>query len=336
MKNHASALLAVSAGLIGLFCAGTSYARFQTDLQSQASVRASASWDVRISDASISDMSQGVRILPPSDEPSEDDGIRVSTTVYDVIVKYDPDPEGTGGRYYLCIDDSAPVKTELTREEFDAYSYVVILPGEEWKDLHFYETGQEGCMVSWRLNLNQEARSLGFEQGRFVVDTDSYEAEGMPAGKAIAVRLADDMANPWNLETAWTRTDQSLREQSQESLRQGTISEDGLHASFPSLSMSLPGAWAQYSLTLTNEGTAEAWLSDWTFDLEQELGQLSFDGPGLPASEVLYPGESCTLTFTGYVDVLQEGMLDDASLLHIGLHYDQAVVEPAPEPGHTH
>lgn len=42
MKNHARALLAVSAGLIGLFCAGTGYARFQTDLHSQAKLCAPA------------------------------------------------------------------------------------------------------------------------------------------------------------------------------------------------------------------------------------------------------------------------------------------------------
>ena len=124
-------------------------------------------------------------------------------------------------------------------------------------------------------------------------------------------------------------------------------SADGIEASpvsytdtsvtYSNVTFGMPGAWAKYTLTVTNAGTVNANLEDITFELQtEEKDQLVLDAPDLE-EEVLKPGEKCTLTFVIKVPEDYEcNDLNATGTLNIKLPYSQDIVDPAPEAGHTH
>ena len=112
-----------------------------------------------------------------------------------------------------------------------------------------------------------------------------------------------------------------------------TVTDTG--ATFANVDFSLPGAWANYTLTVTNNGTVDAHLKDTVFTLESENDQLVLDTPDL-SDEVIAPGESCTLNVVVKAADIESGSLEDTGTLSITLPYSQADVGTAPEAGHTH
>lgn len=97
----------------------------------------------------------------------------------------------------------------------------------------------------------------------------------------------------------------------------------------------LPGAWADYSLTVTNNGTVDANLNDIAINLETESEQLQLTKPDL-SKEVLEPGESCTINFVVQVPEEVTDNLNATGKLTVTLGYDQTAVEDAPTAGHSH
>lgn len=106
--------------------------------------------------------------------------------------------------------------------------------------------------------------------------------------------------------------------------------------SYADVTFGLPGAWAAYTLTVTNQGTVNANLAGAVIALETETPeQLTLTRPEL-SDETLAPGQSCTLTFVIQVPEDYEGELNAAGRLTVTLPYGQDIVEPAPAVGHTH
>lgn len=107
-------------------------------------------------------------------------------------------------------------------------------------------------------------------------------------------------------------------------------------ATFSDISFSLPEAWAEYKLTITNNGTVNANLSGAVIALNTENSdQLTLKAPDL-SDETLKPGESCTVTFVVQVPESCTGELNATGSITLTLPYAQDSVEPAPEAGHTH
>lgn len=108
---------------------------------------------------------------------------------------------------------------------------------------------------------------------------------------------------------------------------------------YADVTFGLPGAWAKYTFTVTNDGTANANLTNITCELEtnpEETDQLVLDAPELEG-EVLKPGESCTLTYVVKVPAdYEETELNATGTLNIKLPYSQDGVDDAPTAGHTH
>ena len=106
--------------------------------------------------------------------------------------------------------------------------------------------------------------------------------------------------------------------------------------SYADVTFGLPGAWASYTLTVTNQGTVNANLAGAVIALETKTPeQLTLTKPEL-SDETLAPGQSCTLTFVIQVPEDYEGELNAAGRLTVTLPYGQDTVEPAPGVGHTH
>ena len=113
------------------------------------------------------------------------------------------------------------------------------------------------------------------------------------------------------------------------------ISEDGTSVDFADVNLSLPGSWANYTLTVTNNGTANANLADVQIALNSESDQLELAKPEL-ADETLAPGESCTFNVVVKAADIESGDLNATGALSITLPYSQDTVETAPDAGHTH
>ena len=105
--------------------------------------------------------------------------------------------------------------------------------------------------------------------------------------------------------------------------------------SFADVEFTLPGAWAEYTVTVTNNGTVNANLSDAVIELDTETpDQLILEKPEL-TGETLKAGESCTLTFVVKVPADYTDALNATGKLNIKLPYSQDAVEAAPAPTHT-
>lgn len=110
---------------------------------------------------------------------------------------------------------------------------------------------------------------------------------------------------------------------------------DAASVTYANVTFGLPGAWAKYTVTVTNNGTVDANLSNVAIDLVTESDQLVLDKPDL-GSETLTPGESCTITFVVKVPETITEDLNASGTLSVKLAYDQATAEEAPSSGHTH
>ena len=104
----------------------------------------------------------------------------------------------------------------------------------------------------------------------------------------------------------------------------------------------LPEAWANYTVTITNNGTVNANLADCKVVTSLDDGSDFADAfevsvPEFGADEVLAPGESCT--FNVVVKALNDAdgnMAASTGSFTIGLNYVQDEVEAAPEVSHSH
>lgn len=111
------------------------------------------------------------------------------------------------------------------------------------------------------------------------------------------------------------------------------ISEDKASVSYADVNLGVPGAWAEYTMTVTNNGSTDANLAGAQISLNTESDQLKLDKPDL-ADETLAPGESCTVSFVLSVPEDVTGDLDaSAGTLTVTLPYSQTAVEAAPEVG---
>ena len=104
---------------------------------------------------------------------------------------------------------------------------------------------------------------------------------------------------------------------------------------FADVTFALPGAWAQYTITVANNGTADANLADAIIQLETESDQLVLDKPDL-SDETLKPGESCIISFVVKVPETITDDLNATGKLTVKLPYNQLIVEDAPAASHTH
>lgn len=111
---------------------------------------------------------------------------------------------------------------------------------------------------------------------------------------------------------------------------------NGYSVDFADVNFNIPDSWAAYTITVTNNGSVNASLSDAEIRLDTQDGdQLSLDAPELEG-EILAPGESCTVK--AVVKALDNGTgsLDASGSLVFNLPYAQEAVEEAPSSSHTH
>lgn len=102
-----------------------------------------------------------------------------------------------------------------------------------------------------------------------------------------------------------------------------TVSFTDTEAEFSAVDFSLPDAWAEYTITVTNNGTAKACLEGTEIKLDTENpDQFVLSAPDL-SDDVVAPGESCTITVVVKAADNGSSSLDAAGSLSIKLPYSQ-------------
>lgn len=336
MKKRLKLLTGLTAGTmaLGLMCFG--FAQWSTDITLDGTVSANGKWDVSISDAAVVNISKGTAVDAEvvAVEPT------CTVTVYDLKLH-----DLNNGNYIYQIDDINGKDVTLTKSEFEAYDLRLngIMSDNE------YTSGKGPDFITYYVNYDETyIDQLSYFKGTNGINynaiaattknTDNGQSDGTVVGSVIAWccnGFSTETPSNENIKLTWKSASDELSEKTSSLSYPASISEDKASAKYANVEFSLSGAWAEYSVTVTNNGTANANLSD--FQLEVELAEpYTVDLPTIDDNEVLKPGESCTLNFVVSVESGEESFEADNQAFTVQLKYVQDTVEPAPSASHTH
>ena len=334
MKKRTKLLSAVTAGTmaLGVMCFG--FAQWSTEISANGTVSANGKWDVKITDASITKISNGVT---PSLQ-----AVTVERTAqvveYNVILKYvggvnDPNSKPNGAYMYV-IDDKNPQTVNITKDELAEFTAQLMIP----RDKRYYTTavipGDSG-LTNFKVNVDESKSSLINYYRPNVLDTTTYSLhlnddganEGVVVGKAIGWLIGGFYKDlDGSVQLTYKAANAALENAESSTTYPAQFTDTT--ADYGNVNFSINDAWAEYSLTITNNGTVNANLSNCKFNITELSDEFVVDTPNLN-NKVLAPGESCTATFV--VKVKSEGELSaDAQPFSVELTYVQDTVDEAP------
>lgn len=334
MKKRTKLLSAVTAGImaLGVMCFG--FAQWSTEISANGTVSANGKWDVKITDASITKISNGVT-------PSLED-VTVEQTAqvveYNVILKYvggvnDPNSKPNGAYMYV-IDDKNPQTVNITKDELAEFTAQLMIP----RDKRYYTTavipGDSG-LTNFKVDVDESKSSLINYYRPNVLDTTTYSLhlnddganEGVVVGKAIGWLIGGFYKDlDGSVQLTYKAANAALENAESSTTYPAQFTDTT--ADYGNVNFSINDAWAEYSLTITNNGTVNANLSNCKFNITELSDEFVVDTPNLN-NKVLAPGESCTATFV--VKVNSEGELSaDAQPFSVELTYVQDTVDEAP------
>lgn len=334
MKKRTKLLSAVTAGTmaLGVMCFG--FAQWSTEISANGTVSANGKWDVKITDASITKISNGVT---PSLE-----AVTVEPTAqvveYNVILKYvggvnDPNSKPNGAYMYV-IDDKNPQTVNITKDELAEFTAQLMIP----RDKRYYTTavipGDSG-LTNFKVDVDESKSSLINYYRPNVLDTTTYSLhlnddganEGVVVGKAIGWLIGGFYKDlDGSVQLTYKAANAALENAESSTTYPAQFTDTT--ADYGNVNFSINDAWAEYSLTITNNGTVNANLSNYKFNITELSDEFVVDTPNLN-NKVLAPGESCTATFV--VKVNSEGELSaDAQPFSVELTYVQDTVDEAP------
>lgn len=334
MKKRTKLLSAVTAGTmaLGVMCFG--FAQWSTEISANGTVSANGKWDVKITDASITKISNGVA---PSLE-----AVTVEPTAqvveYNVILKYvggvnNPNSKPNGAYMYV-IDDKNPQTVNITKDELAEFTAQLMIP----RDKRYYTTavipGDSG-LTNFKVNVDESKSSLINYYRPNVLDTTTYSLhlnddganEGVVVGKAIGWLIGGFYKDlDGSVQLTYKAANAALENAESSTTYPAQFTDTT--ADYGNVNFSINDAWAEYLLTITNNGTVNANLSNCKFNITELSDEFVVDTPNLN-NKVLAPGESCTATFV--VKVNLEGELSaDAQPFSVELTYVQDTVDEAP------
>lgn len=336
MKKRVKLLIGLLAAVLALALTASGLSRWSTDINLRGDLTAEGAWNVAITGGQINRVSTGALVNGQSAPAAK----TATVWVCDVVADY---YNNAGYRYN--IDDTSARQVEIARAELDQYScetYDVssfTVPASSG-NYSYYVSGGDCSAVDYKFRLNQLGLDLGFGEsvGTYRAASDGGVYDGLVMGTAIAVQAYGKTLLPGIVMT-YNDAVEALKDETTGTAQSytATIGENGHTATYPDVTLTLPGAWAEYSLTVANNGTTSANLGLYKVEVTGVEGVISVAAPSLPADEVLEPGERCTLSFVVYIDrAYQENLLQQSGQLSVRLLYEQDAIEEMPLPTHDH
>lgn len=332
MKKHTKSIAALGACALALGAAGFGFSRWSSDLNLSGNVSAKNTWDMSIVAATVSNTSAGSSVNAEKHETAA----TTEVVVYDIYADYCTDFNPSWKEYRVHIDDLHPRTVTMTLEELQAYNYRCFIPGSIMVGYSNYESGLKGSSIQYMMNMSELAGELGFKNGYLYAENEDDSHDGEWIGTAIGEHLASPNKNPWGIQIMYDDVLNTLTNAAPIVDYPAAIAEDGQSAVFGDVNLGLPGAWAEYSVTVANNGTVNANMKDWSIALDTDSELLSLAAPDLSGDLILAPGETCTFTFVAQVEDTENPVLDENGTISVTLSHEQDTVEPAPAPSHNH
>ncbi len=317
IKTKKTKILTVIAAVILAMCmAITAYAMWSSTLSVKGSVSAKGNWSLKVTDANIELSNVGADL--DIDVPTYD------VITYPIQIKY----IDSNNNYIYNIDDTNPKTVSVSADEFAEYSEYVFITSAS---ANFYVSGKDpNGRYSFKVKANENFNIYPVFPKKA---EDGGAADGTIVGEAIAW-ACEGTLTPAEGEIV-TLTYASARDYFAENPAESAvvISENGVE--FAPVNFTLSGAWASYTVTVTNESSVNANLSDYSV-VTSELGDIfKVSIPEGMENDILASGESCT--FNVVVQLNAEGSFDaESAPFSIGLTYNQDAVNEAPVATHTH
>lgn len=319
-RTKLCAVLVAAVMAIGLMCFG--FAQWSTEIHLNGSVSASGSWEVKVTDASVELSNAGAQLV--------DGTVEVNPT-YDVVV-YPIYVDYKNNYYYFRVDDVNTETVSMTAEEFAAYSTSMgvstFASGAKSGDYTFRLSkaeGTENMVEKWYNRTSLKATDGGAMDGQCIGKAIAWCYKGFPTNvpenSNVILTYADAKSyfeeNPAGTETVAAET---------------TFTDT--EVTYAPVNFSLPGAWANYKVTIVNNGTGNANLSNAVLNFDAlDESIYAVDTPDL-SGKVLAPGESCTINLVVKV-IAEESFSVEAQSFHVTLSYVQDAVDAAPSAGYT-
>ena len=318
MTKKSKLLAGLMAAVVALSVMAFGFSQWTTDINLNGSVSAKGSWDVKVTGAAVKTSSTGAAadLFEPTTE----------ATVYDFYSYWVPSTS------YTCyeIDDTSAATVSLTKAALNDYNIGMSI-ATKWTS-----NGQSSALYTGKVKLDADAEGY-YQLNNTSLKTFKNTTDKTERRKIGSIILVTDLKSKFNkLEVQpsvdWKKTNDALA-----SAAPSSATFTDTEVNYAPVAFSLPGAWAEYSVTITNNGTANANLSDYKFDVSTLDEIYAVDTPSLNG-DVLKPGESCTFTFVVKVDESKAGSSFDvdAQSFKVTLTYNQDAVEDAPAASHSH
>ena len=362
MKTKRKLLTAVLAGVIGISAMSMGYASWKTDIIANGNVRANAKWEVNVTAANL-EVSEGAEAALDYSN-YQLNNVCTSANISQVALQVGNNRASNKANVGKELTKKANNTmsgwvwlVDTTRFDMNRLGYLdseprrlLMLAGLENGSiirLNEDNTAPDGTIVpafnGWYggntyyngtsfLNISKESATSIVKQ--LITKSDSAIKQLRPdTYQNYALILCTTSGPNYQPENQFVIASMGAADGT-ESL---PVEYTDTAITYSDVTFSLPGAWAKYTLTVTNNGTVNANLADAVIELETEKkDQLKLETPDL-SGEVLKPGENCTLTFVVKVPETYEGAeLNATGILSVKLPYAQDTVEAAPEAGHTH
>ena len=338
-KRHVIAGAAVCVAAISALSIG--FASWHTDITANGSVTASGKWSVEITDAKLSTSTGASTSKETTTYSLTRTGVKGDALIASVI---------SAGTW---VDDESLIGTQSDEAMSKYTNYYAVdtskfdmsnISGMTKDDIAKITSDDSTLVISDHLKMYY----------RYLNPASSYDNK---VSAACAEKVVDGLINDtftllqsfapdkyqdyalYYLSASGGKFSYSIA--AMESETESIPSDDeavvinGAEANFADVSFGLPGAWAEYTITVANSGTVDASLADAVIELSTDSDQLELDKPDL-SDETLKPGESCTVTFVVKVPDSVTGDLDASGALSVKLPYSQAAVEAAPSASHSH
>lgn len=356
LRRRIAALALVAA--LGICALGIGYARWSTTLTAGGSVSSGGSWDVALTGAELSVSSAGAEIdNAPEYSLQRFDYANDARDVRDYLIVNYGGFKGTATKDESLFGTQIPGTGSTKRITKTAYLYFV--DTRVYTDLENQIKGtskSEGTAIAndpSTIALADLYSDYGLSLNKYYYPDSSYSGDAAnDACKLVVNGLLRDATQLLKQALPDTYQNYALVHLYAATMSQtnaknyviGTMVQqagsgqsvtcDATTATFAPVSFTLPGAWASYSLTVTNNGTADAHLSDVSFQLDTDTpDRLEVVAPDL-SDAVLPAGQSCTLNFVVQVPKDYEGAdIDATGTLTVTLPFQQANPGTAPVAG---
>lgn len=258
MKKRTKLLTALTAGVMVVGVMGYGFAEWSTEITAGGTVSAAGKWNVKIVDASL--------------ELSNVGAAAQNMTVSKTVNSHD----NLGIDYYTnSIKPKSDMNAKIAELKAQGATINASDPAVKKYKASISYKGTEGTV----------SEVLGY------FDTAS-EADEVRNAKSAELKANGTQVYSSRKDVVWTYSIDYTTPVPAEEVG-GAVFTD-TKADYADVSFSLPTAWANYKLTVANQGSVNANLSDYTFDftaLDENVYEV--DVPDFN-KEILAPGETCS------------------------------------------